>query len=161
MTKLPLALVRAAERRAAHDLALVEPMVGCDFVGEPRIGRDDLHRPTPLEWYRCQYATALLRRRDPAFAGDLSRLRASMDMFGTVEFRTELRCRKTAANPTGLKWVVVATVTLPQPAAATRPATIEVALSDFRSGDRAAPQALPAPSPAPVTTAGQTEWTSP
>ena len=143
----------AAERRAAHLVALAAPMVGVPFRGAPTV-IGAAKTPSPGEWERCRYATAILRRRDPSFGGDLSHLRASLDLFDTVVFRAEVRCRKTAAHPDGLTWIVVATVQLARDGA-TSPTL------DLRSGDRGPAPQLPAPSPAPASTAVRTERTAP
>lgn len=143
----------SAERLAAHLVALAGPMVGVPFRGEPTVvGAAKV--PSPIEWERCRYATAILRQRDPGFAGDLAHLQASLDLFGTDVFRTRMRCRIDAAHPDGMKLVVVATVQL----------AIDMTGSpmlDLRSGDRAAAPALQPPSPPAASTAGQTEGTAP
>ena len=119
-----------AEPRREHAIALVRPMVGCPWAGEPRVDlaavEDGLAKlPHWFDWELGRYATALLRKREPAFAaGDLSHLRTRFEPPGTVLFVTDVRCRRSGKHPDGLKSMAIAAVVLPDHALGRGPALV-------------------------------------
>lgn len=117
------------------------------FAGDPELDPGAL--PTREVVERCLYATAVLRRAHPRFAGDLRRLRCGVDLCGAVTFAELRRCRRTTAHPDGLIWVTVAVVTLPIGPAG-RPGV------DL-CGGRSPPAAIEAASSRPALPPGATE----
>lgn len=92
------AIPMVAELRREHAIAMAQPMIGAQMVGEPWIA--DLGARDPLFARRaCQYATVLLRRREPSLPDDLGHLFAAFEPPATVVFRTAVkhRCRRSGA----------------------------------------------------------------
>ena len=119
-----------AEMRREHAIALVRPMVGCPWAGEPCVDlaavEDGLAKlPHWFDWEMGRYAAALLRKREPAIAaGDLSHLRTRFEPPGTVLFIADIRCRRSRKHPDDLKAMAIAAVVLPDHALGRGPALV-------------------------------------
>lgn len=95
-------VVEHLAHKAAHAVALAQPMLGVPMTGDPVILERETYDPLFVR-RACQYATVILQR-DPQWLGDLSHLQAVYQPPSSVLF-----CSKLGRNP-----VVVATVNLPK-----------------------------------------------
>jgi len=87
-----------AELRREHAIAMAQPMIGAQMMGEPWIA--DLGARDPLFARRaCQYATVLLRRCEPSLPDDLSHLFAAFEPPATVVFRTAVKRLRPRGGP--------------------------------------------------------------